>query len=84
MSFAVIEDVTVSPLTLPSAIAVLPIFVLLVVPVSLSPSTLKAKVRSTVPFGVSNLAFQVPVISAANPVRAKVASNASKATKALI
>src|SRR5262249_53156280 len=65
-----------SPEIFPSLISASPIW-LATLPVSLSPSTLKVKVLSNVPLGVSSDAFQVPVTSAAEAVNAKTASNTS-------
>src|SRR5579863_9406310 len=71
-----------SPSTLPSSMVDLPNILLEVSPVSLPPSCLNTKVRSTVPIGVSALPFHVPVISAASAVSANV--NASTATSHFI
>src|ERR1017187_5142037 len=68
---------TSSPSTLPSSIVDLPKRLLVVSPVSLWPSTLKTKVLSTVPLGVSALPFQLPLISAARAVPANSANKAN-------
>src|SRR5215471_9715845 len=69
-----VEKVTLSASILPSAICTSPKFAVVTVPVKLLPSTLNTNVLSILPFGVSKLAFQVPVASAANASRAKSAN----------
>src|ERR1039458_4981095 len=51
---------TLSPSTLPSEMGASPNCPMVMVPVSLSPSTFNVKVFSIAPFGVSTVAFQVP------------------------
>src|ERR1017187_9072578 len=69
-------NVTVSPSTLPSVMVDLPVNVLVVSPVTLLPSCLKVKVRSIAPFGPSAVAFQLPLMSAANALKAHSAISA--------
>src|ERR1700691_2373741 len=68
--FTVTLNETSSPSTLPSSMVDLPNMLLVVSPVSLWPSTLKTKVLSTVPLGVSAVPFQLPLISAAEAATA--------------
>ena len=68
--------VTVSPSTLPSVMVDLPVNELVVSPVTLLPSCLKAKVLYIAPFGPSAVAFQLPLMSAAHALKANSASNA--------
>src|ERR1035438_8693351 len=67
---------TLSPSTLPSEMGASPICPMVIVPLSLSPSTFNVKVFSIVPFGVSIEAFQVPEASAASAAREHTAINA--------
>src|SRR5450631_606373 len=69
-------NVTLSPSTLPSVMVDLPVNELVVSPVSLLPSCLKVKVRSIGPFGPSAVAFQLPLMSAANALKAHSAISA--------
>src|SRR5208337_674520 len=62
---AVIVKLRLSPSIFPSLITDLPSISLVVSPVSLLPSTLKTKVRSSDPLGPSAVPFHVPAISAA-------------------
>src|ERR1019366_1286851 len=68
--------VTVSPSTLPSVMVDLPVNELVVSPVTLLPSCLKVKVLSIAPFGPSAVAFQLPLMSAANALKANSANSA--------
>src|ERR1035437_2699649 len=74
--FAAIVNVTVSPSTLPSVMVDLPVNELVVSPVTLVPSCLKVKVLSIAPFGPSAVAFQLPLMSAANALKANSATSA--------
>src|ERR1017187_6727419 len=67
--------VTVSPSTLPSVMVDLPVNELVVSPVTLSPSCLKVNVLSIAPLGPSAVAFQLPLMSAANALKVKRANN---------
>src|ERR1035438_8270319 len=69
-------NVTLSPSTLPSVMVDLPVNVLAVSPVTLVPSCLKVNVLSIAPFGPSAVAFQLPLMSAANAVKANSAISA--------
>src|SRR3954465_3217876 len=69
--------VIVSPSTLPSLIVDLPVYSLLVSPVSLAPSCLNVNDRSMGPFGPSAVPFQFPEISAADATNANTAMRVS-------
>src|ERR1017187_10222286 len=69
-------NVTLSPSTLPSVMVDLPVNELVVSPVTLLPSCLKVKVLSIAPFGPSAVAFQLPLMSAANALKANSATSA--------
>src|ERR1035437_3051095 len=75
-NFAAIVNVTGSPSTLPSVMVDLPVNELVVSPVTLAPSCLKVNVLSIAPFGPSAVAFQLPLMSAANALKANSATSA--------
>src|SRR5260370_25706780 len=70
-------NVSLSPSILPSMMVDFPIIWLDVSPVSLLPSTLKTKVRSIGPLGVSAVPFHVPLTSAAEAQTANTIINTS-------
>src|ERR1035437_595549 len=74
--FAAIVRVAVSPSTLPSVMVDLPVNELVVSPVTFVPSCLKVKVLSIAPLGPSAVAFQLPLMSAANALKANSATSA--------
>src|ERR1039457_402996 len=72
----VLSIAPLGPSTLPSVMVDLPVNELVVSPVTLLPSCLKVKVLSIAPFGPSAVAFQLPLMSAANALKANSAISA--------